>query len=69
MCPIVRRGPGERVNNTGYYELVGHYGEATGIAPQLLHEGEIFPLLGVDAEAGPLWYVRLYEAVETTQAA
>jgi hypothetical protein len=69
MSPIIRRGPGERVEITGYYELRGHYGEATGIAPTLLHKGDMFPLLGVDAEAGPLWYVRLYEAVETTQAA
>ena len=69
MSPILRKAPGERVEVTDRYELVGHYGEATGIVPQLLHEGDMFPLLGVDSEAGPLWYVRLHEAVESTQAA
>lgn len=69
MSPILRKAPGERVEITDRYELRGHYGEATGIAPKVLHKGDMFPLLGVDPEAGPLWYVRLYDAVETTQAA
>lgn len=69
MSPILRKAPGERVEITDRYELRGHYGEATGIAPKLLHKGDMFPLLGVDDEAGSLWYVRLHVAVETTQAA
>ena len=69
MSPILRNAPGERVEITDRYELVGHYGEATGIAPKVLHEGDMFPLLGVDAEAGPLWYVRLHDAAVATQAA
>jgi hypothetical protein len=51
------------------YVLVGHYGEATGIVPQWLNKGELFPLLGVSAEAGPLWYVRLFVAAELTNVA
>jgi hypothetical protein len=42
------------------------------MSPILRHapgEGDMFPLLGVSAEAGPLWYVRLYIAAEATKAA
>ena len=69
MSPILRNAPGERVEITDRYELRGHYGEATGITPKLLRKGDMFPLLGVDPEAGPLWYVRLYDAAESTKAA
>jgi hypothetical protein len=49
--------------------LVHHWGEDTKIVPKWLDKGEMFPLLGVPSEAGSLWYVRVYEAIETTQAA
>jgi hypothetical protein len=66
---VLRNAPGERVEVAGLYRLVHHWGEDTKIAPRWLDKGEMFPLLGVSSEAGPLWYVRLYEAIETTQAA
>jgi hypothetical protein len=66
---ILRHAPGERVEIAGTYVLVGHYGEATGIVPKWLDKETQFPLLGVSSEAGPLWYVRLYEAAEVTKAA
>lgn len=69
MSPLLRHAPGERVEIAGTYVLVGHYGEPTGIVPKRLNEGELFPLLDVSSEAGPLWYVRLYEAAVATQAA
>lgn len=69
MSPILRHAPGERVPASDEYVLVGHYGEATGIVPQWFNKGDMFPLLGVSAEAGPLWYVRLYVAAEVTKAA
>lgn len=69
MCPVLRHAQGERVPISDEYVLVGHYGEATGIAPKWLNKGELFPLIGVSAEAGPLWYVRLFVAAELTNAA
>jgi hypothetical protein len=66
---ITRNAPGERVEIAGMYRLVHHWGEDTGIALRWLDQGEMFPLLGVPSEAGSLWYVRVYEAIETTQAA
>ena len=69
MAPIMRSAPGERVEIAGMYCLVGHYGEATGIAAKWHDKGEQFPLLGVSSEAGPLWYVRLYDAAEVSKAA
>jgi hypothetical protein len=69
MAPILRYAPGERVEIADQYVLVGHYGEPTGIRSKWLNEGELFPLLGVPSEAGPLWYVQLHEAAVATQAA
>lgn len=66
---ILRFASGERAPFTGEYVLVGHYGEDTGIRPRWFDKGEQFPLLGVSSEAGPLWYVRLYDAAEATEAA
>jgi hypothetical protein len=69
MAPIMRSAPGERVEIAGQYVLVGHYGEATGIVPKWIDKGEQFPLLGVSSEAGPMWYVRLYDTAEAVKAA
>jgi hypothetical protein len=69
MAPVIRSAPGERVQISDQYALVGHYGEATGIAPKWLDKGEQFPLLGVSSDAGPLWYVRLYKSAEAALAA
>jgi hypothetical protein len=66
---IPRNAPGERVQFSDRYALVGHYGEATGIRPVRLNRGEQFPPVEVDVDAGPLWYVRLYEAAEVALAA
>jgi hypothetical protein len=66
---IPRHAPGECVEIADEYVLVGHYGEATGIRPKWLDEGELFPLLDVSSEAGPLWYMRLHKAAQVTQAA
>lgn len=69
MSPILRHAPGERVEIAGTYGLFGHYGEPTGIPPRHHEAGELFPLLGVPSEAGPLWYVLLDEVAVATQAA
>ncbi len=67
---ILRFAPGERCAIAGYYYLVCHYGEPTGISvPRWVDEGESFPLLGVDADSGPLWFVRRPETTEGVKAA
>ena len=66
---ILRHAPGERAEASDKYALVGHYGEATGIRPVWMNRGELFPPVEVEADAGPLWYVRLYEAAEVALAA
>jgi len=69
MTPILRYAPGERAQATDTYALVGHYGEATGIRPVRLDRGQQFPSVEVDADAGPLWYVRLHRDVSLHEAA
>jgi hypothetical protein len=75
MMPVLRHAPGERVEVADQYALVGPYGEATGIRPVWLDRGEQFPAVEVDADAGPLWYIRLrkdasrHEATEVALAA
>jgi hypothetical protein len=66
---VLRNAPGERAKVSDRYALVGHYGEATGIRPIWLNRGDQFPRIEVDIDAGPLWYVRLYEAAEVALAA
>lgn len=66
---ILRNAPGERCEIAGLYRLVRHWGEDSKIAPKWLDKGEMFPLLGVPSEAGSLYYVRVCDAVEVTQAA
>jgi hypothetical protein len=66
---VIRYRPGECVPLTGLYEIVGHYGEATGIAPRRLNEGDLFGPLDADTDAGPMWFVLVHEVATETLAA
>lgn len=67
---ILRLAPGERVQIAGTYALVGHFGEATGIAPRWFDVGEHLPFQVVsDTAFGPLWYDRIADDHSAAQVA
>lgn len=58
---VIRQEAGEAVPADGMYALVGHYGEASGVAVWR-RKGERLPLVVVSDELEtPLWFVRVAE--------
>lgn len=58
---VVRHEAGEEVRADGIYVLVGHYGEASGVAVWR-RKGERLPLVIVSEDLVlPLWFVRVAE--------
>ena len=58
---VIRHEAGDDVPADGMYALVGHYGEASGIAVWR-RKGERLPLVIVSEKlATPLWFVRVAE--------
>ena len=68
LSAILRLSPGEVAPWEGTYTLVGHYGEATGIAVWV-GQGTRLPLVIAAEVEGPLWYVLVGDADEAVQAA
>lgn len=66
--PIHRQAPGDIAWASGTHCLVGHYGEPTGFAVWV-KRGDRLPLVAVATNDGPLWFVLMGNAIETSQAA
>ena len=66
--PVVRFSSGEESPWETTYALVGHYGEATGLAVWCC-KGDRLPLLVSGDVEGPLWFVPVEEAEESAEAA
>ena len=60
---ILRFSPGSTAPYSGFYVLVGHYGEPTNVAVWC-DKGERLPLITVAADVGPFWYVQMDVANE-----
>lgn len=66
---IIRYQAGDEVPADGMYVLVGHYGEASGIAVWR-RKGERLPLTVVSEPlASPLWFVRIAQEATVRTAA
>jgi hypothetical protein len=65
---IVRHVPGDDAPWTGWYALVGHYGESTDYIVWC-EAGERLPVLTGAADIGPFWYVLMDVADESTRTA
>lgn len=68
MIPTFRHEPGDIVPVSGFYILVGHYGEATSLAVWC-EQGDSLPLIATTSELGPFWFVRQHETNEATRVA
>jgi hypothetical protein len=68
MPPQLRHEPGQVVDCTGSYNVVGHYGEPVRIA-LWFNAGDRLPLVAAADVEPPIWYVLVAVPSELSKAA
>lgn len=65
---VVRHYPGDEAPWDGWYVLVGHFGEETSLM-SFRKAGEQLPVVTINAELGPCWFVWVDVADQGSAAA